>query len=104
MDPHPADRWELALWNLVYDNGTLQRRAHTIYVDRFNGERAIADLPAFPTKFAPGQGDLRKELIERGKRYYRIICDEQSHMGYNGPVIAKKAYHVSDFDTYRILL
>ncbi|KAH7157947.1 hypothetical protein B0J13DRAFT_543154 [Dactylonectria estremocensis] len=106
-DPHPADRWELALWNLAYHNGRLRRRAHIVYVHRFYGERAIADLPAFPIKFAPNQEVLRAHLIERGKRYHRIICDEQSYMRYHGTVIAKKAYHyqgeiVVDYQSYKL--
>lgn len=95
LEPHPADRWELALWNLAYDGGRLRRRARAVYVYRFYGERDIADLPALPIMFAPNQEKLRAELIERGKRYHRIICDGQRHMRYNGSVIAEKAYHVS---------
>ncbi|KXX75206.1 hypothetical protein MMYC01_207129 [Madurella mycetomatis] len=107
LEPHPADRWELALWNLAYDGGRLRRRAHTVYVHRFYGERAIADLPAFPIRFAPNQKKLREELIERGKRYHRIICDGQSHMRYNGSVIAEKAYHyqgeiIVDHQSYKL--
>ncbi|KAK3934150.1 hypothetical protein QBC46DRAFT_428932 [Diplogelasinospora grovesii] len=101
------NRWELVMWNLAYDNGRLRRRAHTVYVDRFHGERAITDLPVFPTKFAPSQEALRAQLIECGKRYYRIISDGQSHMRYNGSVIAKKEYHyqgeiIVDHQSYKL--
>ncbi|KAL2690174.1 hypothetical protein Neosp_004243 [[Neocosmospora] mangrovei] len=92
VDPHPADQWELALWNLAYDNGSLQRRARTVHVNRFYGPKVITELPAFPTKFAPDQEATRSQLIERGKRYYRIICSQQSYMRYNGLVISDKPY------------
>ncbi|UPK96024.1 hypothetical protein LCI18_006959 [Fusarium solani-melongenae] len=92
INPHPADQWELALWNLAYDNGSLRRRARTVHVNRFYGPRVITELPAFPTRFAPDQEATRSQLIERGKRYYRIICNQQSYMRYNGPVISDKPY------------
>ncbi|KAI8674623.1 AAA domain-containing protein [Fusarium keratoplasticum] len=93
VDPHPTDRWQLTLWNLAYDNGRLRRRARIIYVNRFYGVQAITDLAAFPTKFAPDPEALRSQLIKRGRRYYRIICDEQSYMRYNGFIISDKPYH-----------
>ncbi|KAJ3467742.1 hypothetical protein MRS44_005306 [Fusarium solani] len=99
--PHPTDCWKLDLWNLAYDNGRLRRRARPVRLNRFYGVRAISDLAAFPTKFAPDQRGLRSQLIERGKRYYRIVCDQQSYMRYNGPVISDKPYDVSGFDTNR---
>ncbi|KAI1504847.1 hypothetical protein F5X99DRAFT_370075 [Biscogniauxia marginata] len=106
-DPHPADKWELSMWNLAYDNGRLRRKSYTVYIHRFYGAKSILDLPAFPTKFAQDQERLRAQLIERGKRYHGIICEGQSHMRYNGLVIAKKAYHyqgeiIVDHQSYKL--
>ncbi|KAI1408648.1 hypothetical protein F5Y13DRAFT_182548 [Hypoxylon sp. FL1857] len=106
-NPHPADRWELSLWNLAYDNKRLRRQSHSVSINRFYGEKAISELPAFPTKFAQNPEVLRDELIERGKRYHAIICDEQSHMRYNGLVIAEKPYHyqgeiIVDHQSYKL--
>ncbi|OTA96207.1 hypothetical protein M434DRAFT_141672 [Hypoxylon sp. CO27-5] len=107
FNPHPADRWELSLWNLAYDNKRLRRQSHNVSINRFYGEKSISDLPAFPTKFSRNPGALRDELIERGKRYHAIICDEQSHMRYNGFVIAEKPYHyqgeiIVDHQSYKL--
>jgi hypothetical protein len=43
-NPHPADRWELSLWNLAYDNRRLRRQSHIVYINRFYGEKSISDL------------------------------------------------------------
>lgn len=101
VGPHPTDRWQLTLWNLAYENGCLRRRARVVYVNRFYGVQAITELAAFPTKFAPDPEALRSQLIDRGKRYYRIVCDQQSYMRYNGLVISDKPYHVSGFTEIR---
>lgn len=90
-----TDRWELSLWNLIYRNGRLGRQGYKIYISRFHAEKCISDLLDFPINYAENQKELRSELIKRGKRYYDIICDMQSHMRYNGLVISEKPYHVS---------
>lgn len=95
LDPDPADRWDLQLWNLSYDNGRLRRRTFTVKTLRFNGEKAINELPAFPTKYAADQENLRKNMIKRGQRYYHIISHDLCHMRYNGLVVSDKPYLVS---------
>lgn len=35
------------------------------------------------------QDAMKKDLISRGQRYHKIICDEQSRMRYKGLVIAE---------------
>ncbi|KPM37615.1 hypothetical protein AK830_g8977 [Neonectria ditissima] len=107
INPLATDRWELSLWNLVYRNGKLGRQSHRVYINRFHAERCISDLPAFPTRCAENQEELRAELIKRGKRYYDIICDKQSHMRYNGPIISEKPYHyegeiIVDHQSYKL--
>ncbi|RSL85403.1 hypothetical protein CEP51_003379 [Fusarium floridanum] len=105
--PHPAARWKLVLWNLVYGNRKLRRQRHTVYINSFHGEKRISDMAAYPVKWAENQEELSAELIKRGKRYYDIICEEQSHMRYNGQVIAKKPYHyqgeiIVDHQSYKL--
>jgi hypothetical protein len=93
--PRTDDRWELKLWNLSYKSRKIVRESYTFFINRYHGERAILDLPVFPTTFMHDHDAVKNDLIERGRHYYRIICDEQSHMRYNGLVISEKPYFVS---------
>lgn len=92
--PHPTDKWVLSLWNLAYDDGKLRRKSHTVEIYRFYGNCFIPDLPVFPVRFSDNKEELEAELIQRGKRYYRIVCDRQSYMRYNGLVPVDKPYRV----------
>ncbi|KAM0418755.1 hypothetical protein ACHAPT_012353 [Fusarium lateritium] len=107
VEPHPGDSWKLDLWSLTYDSGVLQRGAFTVHQQRFYGERNITDLAAFPAGSSPDHQALRSQMIERGKRYYRIVCDQQSYMRYDGLVLSDKPYHyqgdiIVDHESYKL--
>lgn len=91
-NPHPTDKWVLSLWNLAYDDGKLRRKSHTVEIYRFYGNYFIPDLPVFPVRFSDSKEELEAELIQRGKRYHRMVCDGQSYMIYNGLVPVDKPY------------
>ena len=100
--PNAMDRWSLKLWNLAYDNGKLTRQSYTFYINRYYGEKRITDLPVFPVALMNDNEAKKGALIQRGQRYHKIICDDQSHVRYNGLVISQKPYHVRGLSKYRL--
>ncbi|KAI1388101.1 uncharacterized protein F4822DRAFT_302239 [Hypoxylon trugodes] len=89
----PSDRWKITLWNLGYKNKMLRRQSFYTAINRFYGEKLISDLIVFPIKSTPSYETLKGQLIERGKRYYSLICSEQSHMRYDGMVVGENPHH-----------
>ncbi|KAI1658642.1 hypothetical protein F4813DRAFT_40288 [Daldinia decipiens] len=65
--------YSIRLWNLVYDGKVIKRRSKLVDVPVFDNERNITSLPLFPTRFHDNLdgGARRKELIERGKMFFR---------------------------------
>lgn len=62
----------IRIWNLVYNGRFIERGEKIVDIAVFDGERDITSLPMFPTSFHDRRdsGALRKQLIERGKKFY----------------------------------
>ena len=42
-------------------------------IDQYDGARSIQDLIVYPLEYAPNPAQIRKDVIERGKKYARMI-------------------------------
>lgn len=91
------------VWNLAFNGDTLTRQAHTFFIDIYQGEKEISSLDIFPVKYLKDSGTSMKELIERGKSYYKIVCNLPSFKIYDGQVIDKKPNNVCFSATYVLL-
>ena len=69
-----AESYRVRVWHLIYDGTVILRRSKIIQVHVFDGERDITSLPLFPTSFHDrlDNGALRKQLIERGNKFFRF--------------------------------
>ncbi|KAJ4292782.1 hypothetical protein N0V90_009445 [Kalmusia sp. IMI 367209] len=69
-----ARSYSVRVWNLVYNGESIKRKSRIIEVQVFDGEREITSLPLFPTMFHDrlDDGALRKQLIERGRKFFRF--------------------------------
>ncbi|KAF5328270.1 hypothetical protein D9758_017845 [Tetrapyrgos nigripes] len=56
----------------------------TINIPPFKGVRPIRDLPAFPFAWSKEEGRYKADLIQRGKRHWKLTSEEWCHMNYDG--------------------
>lgn len=98
-----VDKYAIFVWNLVFNGDTLTRHAHTFFIDLYQGEKEISSLDIFPVKYLKDSGTSTKELIERGKSYYKIVCNLPSFKVYDGQVIDEKPNNVCFSATYVLL-
>lgn len=81
------------VWNLDFDGKVFGRSSKTIWVPVFDGEREIQSLPLFPVRFhqdTEGEKSLRDGLIERGKKFFKLI-KHPTYQEYTGPSSFSKA-------------
>jgi hypothetical protein len=55
-----------------------------ILVPYFWGEKDIKDLNIYPLSYHANEEELRRELIERGRKYARLMKDPYSHKMFTG--------------------
>lgn len=57
----------------------------TFTIRKYDGEKAIRNLPFFPLDFDPNHESIRKRLIKRGELYLQLSqSDHASHKHYTG--------------------
>jgi hypothetical protein len=57
----------------------------TFLIRKFEGEKTITSLPAYPLSLDPNHVKLRKELLRRGERYAQLSNSQKTaHMQYRG--------------------
>jgi hypothetical protein len=69
-------------WNLKYKSGFVKPIKSETQILRFDGEKEITSLPAFPRNFHPEDAVLEARFIERGRKYWKL-CEPsyQEHTG-----------------------
>ncbi|KAH8745537.1 hypothetical protein F5883DRAFT_529493 [Diaporthe sp. PMI_573] len=55
-----------------------------ILIPYFWGEKDIKDLNIYPLSYHANEEELRRELIERGRKYARLTKDPYSHKMFTG--------------------
>jgi hypothetical protein len=90
----PNDKWIIHLWNLGYTGAKLTRQGSMYSIDRFQGEKYISTLDVFPTKYLNDGRTSPENLIQRGKKYYDIMCNLPAYRRYDGPVIDEPPQNV----------
>lgn len=71
------------LMSLIIDS-YIKRRKHTVVVDRYNGERAISDLPIYPEAYAKDRTLRRKHRISRGEKFLDLAKQGSTYRNYTG--------------------
>lgn len=95
--------YEVTVWNLDFDGKVFGRSSKKILVPVFDGEREIQSLPLFPVRFyqdAEGEKSLRDGLIERGKKFVKLI-KQPTYQEYTGPSSFSIARTVCSFHKIR---
>jgi hypothetical protein len=87
-------------WNLRYEAGFVTPMQSKAKIPRFDGEKEITSLPAYPTNFHPDDAALRSRLIERGKKYWNLC--EPSYQEHTGQTLRRDWHHFSPIDRSKI--
>jgi len=75
----------LSLYHLDYDGASYRPVTYTSFVDYFEGEKDIRDLPVYPLRYASSAEDLLGEARSLGARYTE--CVKQGHMQHSGRTV-----------------
>lgn len=81
--------WNLACWVYDWDGKQFSRSALRLKFEHFDGQTSIVSLPYYPWDYVEEKGQIRDELIARGKKF-RYLCKkvEGSRMfDYKGTAI-----------------
>ncbi|KAH8667874.1 P-loop containing nucleoside triphosphate hydrolase protein [Ilyonectria robusta] len=67
--------YTINMWNLDFDSRFVGRRARTVTIPHFDGERRINSLKLFPCEFKDKEdgGEMRRSLEEHGKKWYELL-------------------------------
>ncbi|KAI0454812.1 hypothetical protein F5B21DRAFT_474339 [Xylaria acuta] len=78
--------YTVTLWNLGFDGTYVCRSNKVMTIGAFDGERPIMDLKIVPAAFvdASDEGKTRKALIERGRKWFKMLTGAQQ-WHYLGP-------------------
>ena len=77
----PIKQFIVHVWNLRLVAGSLVRHMSKIAIDKYEGTRLIEKLPVYPCKYEP---KVRQKLIERGRRFFKMIQKPHAYMKYTG--------------------
>ncbi|KAF7518675.1 hypothetical protein G7054_g13374 [Neopestalotiopsis clavispora] len=79
--------YKIGLWNLGFDGQFVGRCTRTVTITRFEGERSIMTLKAFPCHFFDmhDDGKYRQELEADGKQWYELLTGRQ--VQYSGKLL-----------------
>ena len=76
-DQRVPDRKVLTVeyWCLESDGQTLGRDLGRISIDQYEGERQVTSLSVYPCRYLDSEdgGETRKNLVERGRRVYKLL-------------------------------
>ncbi|KAL9085030.1 MAG: hypothetical protein Q9165_007771, partial [Trypethelium subeluteriae] len=94
-----AESYKIIAWNLSFDGENIWRRAKVIDIPIYDSEKEILELPVFPVKVYDGtdDGNLRKALIERGKKYFNY-CKVPSYLEFTGTGMGEGARKINLLD------
>lgn len=69
----------------------LNRRHHSLKIERFQGELDILELSAYPISYMPKRAGTSFNLTERGKKYCNWLKKGFSHCWYDGLISRHKS-------------
>ena len=69
------DRFTVKYWYLQSNGQILGRNVGIIEIDRYEGERQVTSLLAYLCRYLDSEdgGETRKNLVERGRKVYKLL-------------------------------
>ena len=98
-------------WNIDFDGDEIGEAATTFYIAPFDGEKEIAALDYFPTKFfveppkdkqVHGGLSMQQRLIARGRKFWEL-AKKSSYMEYDGKALTYPHKAVCTAHAHRLL-
>lgn len=80
----PYQKVDIVLWYLDHNGTHIHRRAHTVSINRYHGEKEICQLPVYPEKFHPNSEQERTTRINRGRNYLKHVKKHSDYCRYQG--------------------
>ena len=74
MEPRASESYSplrIRAWSVDHDGQNIARRFHDLTIPQFSGRRAIKSLRYVPAGYVLDENKRRKELIDRGKLWWR---------------------------------
>lgn len=68
-----ADAWQLDVVSIMSDGKVFGHVEDREWILKYDGFKSFTDLPIFPLKYHSSQNRIRKDLIERGKKYVSLF-------------------------------
>lgn len=95
VSTHAGAQWPVA--NRVL--GThIDRRRHTVTIQRFEGERKVRDLGLYPEVYANNYEQKRAHRVARGKKYFEYLSSPVPCLRYEG-YLSDKATEAPDIES-----
>jgi hypothetical protein len=88
--------WDLQLEGLIFNGKDLGRVKFPRKIEEYDGYKPLSDLITFPLQYHSEQERIRKELVERGKKYVALIGSH--YRMYEGPAIFFPKERMRSFD------
>jgi hypothetical protein len=90
--PASEKKWYLRCWTYDWNGEVFRRISVFLGFNRFRGTKAISSLPYYPLEEVQDRDELKRRLIERGKKYwdYCTAEDDDRRFRCNGKAIADK--------------
>ena len=90
--PNEEDAFSLTCYSYDWNGSTFNRVPFSLEIDHFKDKQTISALPVYPLKYHEDAEGLRRELIARGKKYYKlcVAASGEQMFKYNGPVVCQK--------------
>ena len=76
-----------------WDGTHFTRRTYAFRIKKFDGSQSVANFACFPVEYyqneagESGDRELRKRLIERGRKFCKLCIEEDVQYDYEGPVM-----------------
>ena len=83
---------KVAIWALQSDGNIVTRTLWTNKIEGFDGEREVASLIVFPSKYRDeeDEGETRRRLEKRGESAYALSRKGPTQVWYDGELYSEK--------------
>lgn len=99
--------WRFNAWSYDWTGRNFERTAFTVSIDSFDGYQPITMLPYCPFDVHPDRESIKKDLIERGKKFRKLCTAAEGErlFDYSGKAIfGQEGFSgmLQDDEVYRI--
>ena len=92
--PGRFDPLHLRVWSIDHNGKYFTKRYQDLAISQFSGRKSISELRYIPAGYVPNESEVRLQLMERGRRYWRVgekpkLWSNIGPVRYASPVLEK---------------